>query len=150
MCFCSVQLLRPQIRRYIVDSSKHIVRLELLIANQELDVFPIFLIRGPEGQICSSLRKNRKYTKLGKSSASLLKLIKRYVGTNRQIHKLIKHHHHAVVRYEELALNPEKTLSPLMEKLVSPFTLYSSNGPSRRGTTSAATICASASRASSG
>ena len=35
-------------------------------------MFPIFLIRGPEGQICSSLRKNRKYTKLGKSSASLL------------------------------------------------------------------------------
>ena len=98
-------------KRYIVDSSKHIVRLEHLIANQELDVFPIFLIRGPEGQICSSLRKNRNYTKLGKSPASLFRLIKRYVGTNRQIHKLIKHHHHAVVRYEELALNPEKTLS---------------------------------------
>jgi hypothetical protein len=104
-------------KAHIVDSSKHTIRLELLITNPELDVFPIFLIRGPEGQICSSLRKNRKYTKLGKSSGSLLTLIKRYVGTNRQIHKLIKHHHHAVVRYEELVINPEKTLTSLMEKL---------------------------------
>ena len=67
-------------KRYIVNSSKNIVRLELLIANQELDVFPIFLIRGPEGQICSSLRKNRKYTKLGKSSASLLQTNKTIRG----------------------------------------------------------------------
>jgi hypothetical protein len=101
-------------KRYIVDSSKNIVRLEHLIANQELDVFPILLIRGPEGQICSSLRKN---TKLGKSPASLFQLITRYVGTNRRIHKHIKHYHHAVVRYEELTLKPEKTLSRLMERL---------------------------------
>ena len=104
-------------KAHIVNSSKHINRLELLTKNPELDVFPIFLIRGPEGQICSSLRKNRKYTKLGKSSASLLTLIKRYVGTNRQIHKLIRHHHHAVVRYENLVLNPEETLTSLMKKL---------------------------------
>jgi len=104
---------------HIVDSSKHIVRLELLIANPELDIFPIFLIREPGGQISSSLRKNTKYAKLelGKSPAGLLRLITRYVGTNRRIHKLIKHRPHAVVRYEELALNPERALSPVMQQL---------------------------------
>ena len=80
-------------------------------------MFPIFLIRGPEGQIWSCLRKNRKYAKLGKSTAGLLRLIKRYVGTNRRIHKLVRHRPHAVVRYEELALNPEKALRALMERL---------------------------------
>ena len=104
-------------KRYIVDSSKHVLRLELLIRNQELDVFPIFLIREPEGQIWSCLRKNRKYAKLGKSAAGLLGLTKRYVGTNRRIHKLVRHLPHAVVRYEELALNPEKALRALMERL---------------------------------
>ena len=47
-------------------------------------MFPIFLIREPEGQIWSCLRKNRKYVKLGKSTAGLLRLMKRYVGTNRK------------------------------------------------------------------
>jgi hypothetical protein len=104
-------------KQYIVDSSKHVVRLELLIANKELDVFPIFLIRKPEGQIWSCLRKNRKYTKLGKSKAGLLRLAKRYVETNRRIYTLVRHLPHAVVRYEELALNPEKALRTLMESL---------------------------------
>ena len=60
-------------KRYIVDSSKHVLRLELLIRNQELDVFPIFLIREPEGQIWSCLRKNRKYAKLGKEHGRLVR-----------------------------------------------------------------------------
>lgn len=104
-------------KRHIVDSSKHVERLELLISNQELDVFPIFLIREPQGQIWSCLRKNRKYEKLGKSTAGLVRLTKRYVETNRRIHKLVGHLPHAVVRYEELALNPETALRALMEKL---------------------------------
>src|SRR5262245_21532775 len=38
-------------KRYIVDSSKHVARLSLLIKNPALDVFPVFLLRDPKGQI---------------------------------------------------------------------------------------------------
>ena len=93
---------------YIVDSSKHRDRLSLLLANPDLDVFPIFLLRNPKGQICSSLRKN-----LG----DLSKLIYRYVLTNREIHDLVKTVPHAVVHYERLVRHPERTLSALMHQI---------------------------------
>jgi len=103
--------------RYVVDSSKNPDRLERLLANPELDVFPIFLLRDPKGQICSSLRKNEINSWLGKSTYNLIRLIGNYVATNRRIFKLVKHHPHAVVRYEELARAPERTLANLMQQL---------------------------------
>ena len=87
-------------KRYVVDSSKHVTRLSLLIENPALDVFPVFLLRDPKGQICSSK----------KTSASLLRLIGNYVRTNREIHELVKDRPHSVVRYEELVRNPEQVL----------------------------------------
>jgi len=95
-------------KNYIVDSSKHRDRLSLLLANPDLDVFPIFLLRNPKGQICSSLRKN-----LG----DLSKLIYRYVLTNREIHDLVKPVPHAVVHYEQLVRHPERTLGVLMHQI---------------------------------
>ncbi len=80
-------------------------------------MFPVFLIRDPKGQICSSLRKNDINTWLGKSTYGLLRLIKNYVGTNRKIYGLVKNRPHAVIRYEELAANPERALAPLMRDL---------------------------------
>ena len=94
-------------KRYVVDSSKHVARLSLLIKNPALDVFPVFLLRDPKGQICSSK----------KSSASLVKLIGNYVRTNREIHELVKDRPHSVVRYEELVRNPEQVLDSLMRQL---------------------------------
>ena len=52
-------------KRYVVDSSKQVTRLALLLENPALDVYPIFLIRDPKGQICSSQ----------KAASSLLRLI---------------------------------------------------------------------------
>jgi len=95
-------------KNYILDSSKHRDRLSLLLANPDLDVFPIFLLRNPKGQICSSLRKN-----LG----DLSKLIYRYVLTNREIHDIVKPVPHAVVHYERLVRHPERTLSALMHQI---------------------------------
>ncbi|MGH6824188.1 sulfotransferase [Methyloceanibacter sp.] len=94
-------------KRYVVDSSKHVARLSLLTENPALDVFPIFLLRDPKGQICSSK----------KSSASLAKLIGNYVRTNREIHELVKDRPHSVVRYEELVQSPEPVLDQLMRQL---------------------------------
>jgi Sulfotransferase family len=103
--------------RYIVDSSKRVDRLELLMANQALAVFPIFLIRDPKGQICSSLRKNRKHQKHGKDPQGLVRRIGDYIWTNRRIYNLVKDRPHAVVLYETLARDPEKALRPLMQQL---------------------------------
>ena len=94
-------------KRYVVDSSKQAGRLSLLMKNPALDVFPIFLIRDPKGQICSSQRK----------SESLIRLIENYVRTNREIHELVKDRHHAVVRYEQLVREPEQVLAALMAEL---------------------------------
>jgi hypothetical protein len=103
--------------RYIVDSSKRVERLELLIANQALDVFPIFLLRDPKGQICSSLRKNPKHRKHGKEPRGLVRRIGDYICTNRRIYNLIKGRPHAVILYEVLARDPEGTLTTLMQQL---------------------------------
>jgi hypothetical protein len=94
-------------KRHVVDSSKHAGRLSLLMKNPALDLFPIFLIRDPKGQICSSQRK----------SESLIRLVENYVRTNREIHGLVKNRPHAVVRYEQLVLEPEQVLAALMAEL---------------------------------
>jgi hypothetical protein len=104
-------------KRYIVDSSKTSDRLERLLANPELDVFPIFLVRDPKGQICSLLRKNEINSGLEKNTYGLIRLIGNYVATNRRIYRLVRHRPHAVVHYEELAWNPEQTLAALMQQL---------------------------------
>ncbi len=91
----------------VVDSSKQVMRLARLLQIPNLDVFPIFLLRDPKGQICSSQ----------KDSSSLVKLIGNYVRTNREIYNLVKNRPHAVVHYEELVRNPEETLSSLMREL---------------------------------
>jgi len=94
-------------KRHVVDSSKQVTRLARLLENPDLDVFPVFLLRDPKGQICSSQ----------KGVSSLVKLIGNYVRTNREIYDLIKDRPHAVVHYEELVRNPEQTLSGLMREM---------------------------------
>jgi hypothetical protein len=95
-------------KNYVVDSSKHRDRLNLLIANPALDVFPIFVLRNPKGQICSSLRKKQ---------IDLSELIYRYVATNRDIYNLIRRVPHGVVHYEQLVSEPEQTLGTLMRQI---------------------------------
>lgn len=101
-------------KNYIVDSSKHLNRLKLLMENPALDVFPIFMLRNPKGQICSALRKTAKPEE---NAYGFMRLIASYVWTNYRIHSLISHRPHAVVHYEELTANPVATLTPLMEML---------------------------------
>lgn len=92
-------------KRYVVDSSKQVMRLARLLENPDLDVLPIFLLRDPKGQICSSQ----------KGSSGLVKLIGNYVRTNREIYDLVKDRPHAVVHYEQLVKQPERTLTGLMQ-----------------------------------
>ena len=73
---------------------------------RRLRSFPFFSIIDPKGQICSSLRKNGN---------SLLRLITDYVGTNRAIYAYLKDRPHAMVRYEQLVRDAERTLVHLMQ-----------------------------------
>jgi Sulfotransferase family len=100
-------------KEYIVDSSKDPSRLRLLMDNPALEVFPIFLLRDPKGQICSSLRKGQ----------NMVRAIADYAIINRRIYSSIKDRPHAVVRYEDLVRNPESTLSTLMEAIGLDFNL---------------------------
>ena len=47
-------------KRYVVDSSKHVARLALLIKNPALDVFPVFLLRDPKGTDLLVARNHRR------------------------------------------------------------------------------------------
>ncbi|MCC6735179.1 MAG: hypothetical protein IT534_03495 [Bauldia sp.] len=99
---------------FIVDSSKDVHRLELLLSAPGLDVLPVFLARNPKGQILSMTRsgerKNRQF-------ASLLGLIGFYCLQNSKIDRLIRDRPHFRVRYEDLVRNPEAVLSPLMKAI---------------------------------
>lgn len=95
-------------KQFIVDSSKQWNRLRLLIANPKIDVFPIFLLRNPKGQIWSSMRKRK---------SNLGKFIHRYVASNRVSYNVVKDIPHAVVHYEDLVQRPEETLRNLLKPL---------------------------------
>ncbi len=94
-------------KEYVVDSSKHPSRLMLLLQNPQIDIFPVFLLRNPKGQIHSAQ----------KTPTPLSKLISSYVRTNREIYGAVRDRPHAVVRYEDLVRSPEATLSGLMQAL---------------------------------
>ena len=95
-------------KEYIVDSSKSRSRLKLLMENPALDVFPVFLLRDPKGQVCSALNK---------SKTNMRNLILDYVSTNRGIYSIVKGRPHIIVRYERLVCSPERTLRMLMEAI---------------------------------
>lgn len=99
--------------RFIVDSSKSPYRLALLLQDPKLDLFPIFLLRDPRGQICSSIRKEGR----------LGRLIVTNVRINREIYALVRHRPHAVVHYEALVREPRQTLADLMSAVGLSFDL---------------------------
>jgi len=104
-------------KTYIVDSSKSRSRLKLLMNNPSLDVFPVFLVRNPKGQVSSLLKKSKSKADKKKRGANIYEIIADYVKTNREIYSIIKNRAHLVVRYESLARRPERTLRMLMKAI---------------------------------
>ena len=76
--------------------------------NEYFEVFPIFLLRNPKGQINSMLRKGQH---------DVRELARRYVRTNQKIYSLIKGRPHAVIHYEQLVSSPKPNLGALMQGL---------------------------------
>jgi len=90
----------------IVDSSKMPRRLRHLMGIPKLNVYPIYLIRDPRGQIASVIAQN-----------GLLRSILHHEIVHAQIRKTLKRTPHSVVKYENLVLNPEVTLQNALESL---------------------------------
>ena len=94
-------------KELIVDSSKHPRRMSYLLGFQDLNVYPVHLIRSPEGQINSVLRKR----------GGLLKALVKYEVVNAQIRSVLRSVSHSVIRYEDLIVQPEATLRTILEPL---------------------------------
>ncbi|MCW5716332.1 MAG: sulfotransferase [Bauldia sp.] len=99
---------------FVVDSSKDVQRLELLLSMPELDVLPIFLARNPKGQILSMTRSGERKQR---QFAGLSGLIGFYSYQNSKIDRLVRNRPHFRVRYENLVRNPVAVLSPLMQSI---------------------------------
>ena len=94
-------------KKFIVDSSKRPARLAYLMQLKRLDIFPIHLIREPNGQICSLSRKN----------GGFVQHICDYVRIHERIHRIVRSVPHVVVYYEDLVRDPTGTLSSILEPL---------------------------------
>jgi len=93
-------------RNFIVDSSKLPKRLHHLMQFDELDVYPIHLVRDAKGQIASVLKMN-----------GLWRSILEYELVHEQIRRMLKSFPHSVVRYEDLVLQPKRSLERILEPL---------------------------------
>ena len=93
-------------KEFVVDSSKMPRRLDYLLRQKELDVYPIHLIRNPKGQIASVIDR-----------FGIVGAILRYEVVSAQTRRTVKGVPHGVVHYEDLVLDPEPTLQGILEPL---------------------------------
>jgi hypothetical protein len=94
-------------KHFVVDSSKSPLRLAYLLQQSALEVYPVHVIRPPEGQIYSVARKH----------GGFFKHIFRYELVHHQIRRQLACIQHAVVPYEDLVLKPETTLDSVLKPL---------------------------------
>jgi Sulfotransferase family len=94
-------------KSFVVDSSKLPKRLAYLMGIEELDVYPVHIVRDPKGQINSVTRKH----------GGFLKHIFRYELIHEQIRRALKSVPHSVVHYEDLVRDPAATLRSILQPL---------------------------------
>jgi hypothetical protein len=93
-------------KNVVVDSSKLPQRLAQLMSLDEIDVYPIHLVRDPKGQLASVI-----------DQWGLFRGIVNYEVVHLHIRRLLKQVPHSVVRYEELVRNPKVTLDAILKPL---------------------------------
>ncbi len=94
-------------KRFVVNSSKRPGRLLSLLGPNELDVFPIHLVRDARGQIASIRRKSHGFWRH----------IVWYARLHGQLRRMLKRVPHVVLHYEDLVGNPKQTLETILEPL---------------------------------
>jgi hypothetical protein len=92
---------------FIVDSSKRRLRVAAMLASGQFDVRPIHLIRSPFGVTYSNMKKGRPW----------FHHARHYRRAVHHTKRLLRRYDYAVVRYEQLAADPQRVLGPLMEWL---------------------------------
>jgi hypothetical protein len=93
-------------KKFVVDSSKVPNRLQHLLLQEELKVYPIHLVRKPAGQIASVIKKH-----------GLAKSILYYEVVHARVRQMLKSVPHSLVRYEDLVNDPKRTLQSILEPL---------------------------------
>ena len=88
----------------LVDSSKTLRRLKLLMESPDIDVLPVILIRDPRGQIWSRIRKGHHFGTA----------LREYRSIYRDLAKSLKDRPQLWVRYEDLATDPKRTLARIL------------------------------------
>lgn len=94
--------------RLIIDSSKRLGRLSSLLRHSTLPVIPIHLLRNPNGQIYSLIKR-------GKSA--VLAPAAYYRRTTLETLRLLRERDHVRLRYETLVKEPEVALRRTMPRL---------------------------------
>lgn len=94
-------------KNFVVNSSKLPKQLAYLMQLEELDVYPVHIVRDPKGQINSVTRKH----------GGFLKHIFRYELIHEQIRRALKSVPHSVVHYEDLVRDPAGTLASILQPL---------------------------------
>lgn len=95
----------------IVDSSKSLRRLMLLLRSPDLDVLPVIMVRDPRGQIWSTVRKGR----------SLLDGIKAYNLAYFRAARRLRRRKQVWIRYEDLVEDPAATIRLVLEGISASF-----------------------------
>ena len=89
----------------IVDSSKVPRRLSRLLNSPGIEVLPVFLVRDPRGQICSTLRKGE---------ATLFRAIRDYNRITRKIVRTLAGRPHLLISYDDLVADPRSAIEPII------------------------------------
>lgn len=92
-------------KKVIVDSSKSIRRLQMLMQIETLEVLPVFLYRQPHGQISSMIKK------YGDPDRHIADNIRK----NNEFLNLISRHDHVLLHYDRLVSSPKQELLRLLD-----------------------------------
>ena len=126
-------------KSFVVDSSKLPGRLSYLMRLEDLEIYPVHLVREPKGQINSVVRKH----------GGFLKHIFRYELIHEQIRRALKSVPHGVVHYEDLVRDPKAALQSILQPLGLDFDPRQLDWAGPRSTRSPAITCASKPEANS-
>jgi sulfotransferase family protein len=98
-------------KRFVVDSSKSVTRLKMLLQADAFDLYPVFLYRQPHGQINSMIKK------YGDPERALSDNLR----ANTEFLDVLQGRSFVAVRYEDLAADAAQTLLRVLTPLGLPF-----------------------------
>lgn len=94
-------------KKFVVDSSKPAMRLKMLLAAGMHQLYPVFLYRQPHGQINSMVKK------YGNPDRALIDNL----HANEALLDILQGHSFVAVRYEDIAADPPRALSRILNPL---------------------------------